>query len=211
VNREEATGYVQYAVDHAKMSKKTCSQFLLINLIFFGVAIGFYREISFAIFIGILASCNIAFIIVCRHRWSIPTGFLSIAIQVLIFGIAINCCFYAINKHNMSFIWWDFLIGIAFQIISFILSFFLVRKYVKKYYTKKARRPKITPSVAAGIGYSLGIIIFRSISPSSSIGLTLSNAVVNILGCLLSFGIVLQIYMLFLIKRYDLLLEPKEP
>ncbi|MCL2062718.1 MAG: hypothetical protein FWH03_08890 [Firmicutes bacterium] len=210
MDKEQIKSYVQYGLNSSQLTKKLSIQILFINLVVLVIAIILHPKLAFILTIVAIALANIAMVIVIVNKWSPFVKLFAIAILLFFFCVALNCFVFGLLKIADIFIWWQFLLSIAIQLLFWAGTFIFV--FVRNSARKHDVNKKLSIIVASlatfsgGIGYVIGIFVTRTFLKDATleIAMLVLASIINVLILLVGIGVVMAVYRAYLIKKHTL-------
>lgn len=208
MDKKRAERYVLYGIKMTKFSKKMCFSFLPLYFIVFGVAVLLFHETIFIVIISSILLCEIISAIIIKSKWSIYTGFISQATQLLFLCLGLDFLNFSIYKISNEFICYEYIFSIVFQIVMLLISIPLVKRNAEKFQEKQSvinRKVYLIAGGAYGVTIFLGRFFLTEFTKSTII--LIINFLINILIYLLEFIIVMALYRASLIKKFGITIK----
>ncbi len=213
MNRELAESFVQYQIDQSSQDKKSLSIGIFCFIGFWFLILLFYHTLVFclvAVFVILIYS--IIFILYCKKP-KITSFFLLTATFGFCIAILMNGMYFAIYKLTVKFVWYEYVLFLVIQLLSFCvtipLTVFIANKHDKN---KKAINGAVWASLGGGIGaisYMTGRLWAEFTNPGIDTILTLCACLFIIASWLISYSVSRSAYCIILIKKYNLLIYNK--
>lgn len=198
--------YVKYGIKSSRFLKSTCFAMLLINIPLAVIALNMYSDTAL---IGVVASTlilNVITAFIFYAKWSVISGFLSQATQGICLTIIYDCFTLSLYKMLNAFVWSDYAVTIALQIIAVPFVLIIVILSARKH--DKNKVPKVLKiGLSAGTSiYAVSSIISKVFLANLSINVVIiiMNIILNVVIFLMWYVVLSAIYRAYLVKRYKL-------
>lgn len=212
MDRKSIESYVRYGIKSSRFLKSTCFAVLLINIPLAVIALNMYSD---AALIGVVAGTlilNVITAFVFYAKLSVISWFLSQATQGVYLAIIYDCFMLSFYKMLDVFVWSDYAVTIALQVIAIPFVLIIVILSARKHNKNKVPKVlKIGLSAGASI-YAVSSIISKVFLANLSINVVIiiMNVILNVAIFLMWYAVLSALYRAYLTKRYklDIVLEP---
>jgi len=212
MNERIAQSYVRYHFESVEFSKKLCTKLLPFNIGAQFIAIALYSESLFVVASIAVIMANIITSVVFRKKWSLFIGFVSQGTQLLLFAIGVNFIIFGMYKCTELFVFYEYLIIIAIQVIVSCIGFYLIVTMSKRHNEKKKGKSSTvmaaTTTIAVYAWTTAFCKLFLAGAPLSTV-ITILSVIMNVLICLLNYVAIGGYYRAFLVKKYRIEIEMK--
>ena len=214
MNRETAEAYVLKSIDSPKaLTTKTQFVFLVLNFLFLGISLALCHAVVFIVTVACVAVVYLVALIALLRKKNLFRITVLIAVQLTVFCIAFDFLMFGVYQIADEFVLWEFLASMGIQAVAFVVDFFLAHLYAKKFDpntpAEKASKATKAASAAAALSCASSMILLRVFSPSESVAITIIVVCLNIMSCLLWFGVWSAVLRAFYIKKYQIEVDIK--
>lgn len=135
--KEKAKNFIQLGIQATNFKRRSSLNFLPFNIILCLIAILLFKDVYFIISIFIIVLIDIITSILFYIKWSVVIGFVSQAVQLLMFCIILDMLCYAMYNFYGLFKLSEFLLFMCFQVVILILSIPFNFYYYKHFNEKR--------------------------------------------------------------------------
>lgn len=201
MTKEQAQVYVNNVGQLYKhYTKATYLVFVIVSLFFLGVAVAFCHELPMVIITCALAVFAVAFFaVVVKKYMSVLRISVVNAVYLALWAVEIDCAAYSIQFFGGLFVWWEFCICIAIQLVVFAVSAIVCFVVANRAKPKKVMIAGVT---VASLGGAIGLIVSRLVTNifSADTALLIITVLMFIVACI-SFACVAIFFVRIAIMR----------
>ena len=206
MNKEQAQIYINNIGQAYKhYTRAVYFGFLFIALVFLGGAVGFCHEIPMVIITCVLAAFAVVFTAVAVKKYmSVLRISVINVVYLALWAVEIDCMAYSIQFFSGLFVWWEYCLCIAIQVVVFAGSAAVCFVVANRAKPKKVMIAGVTVASLGGVvGLSTSRLIMFLFHPDADTALFIITVLILILDAVIFAFIAIFFLRIAIMRKYN--------